>query len=299
MNKKQLSVIFGISLLYFALCLAISLPKSGVWPASAATIATTSPSNTYNQFRLNTNLSLENLNTSSSAYLSSGALSGLGYITATSTVFYLATNPNAFITATSTAFYLSSNPNAFITATSTAFYLATNPNAFITATSTAFVTPTQMSNAAYQTATTTVLLKVASNLSDLNSSSTARNNLGIRQAFQFIIEQPLTDERDFIFTPQTTSTLEKVVVIHKSTTNLPNPTLTWNVGFASSTRGTAATSTLWQTFTAAQTSTATTTASVLTPNGSTTLSRYAPLIFWTTGTASTSQVSFTFFYHEN
>ena len=155
-----------------------------------------------------------------------------------------------------------------------------------------------MSNAAYQTATTTALLKVASNLSDLNSSSTARNNLGIRQAFQFIIEYPTTDENDAIFIPQTTSTLEKIVVVHKVTASLPNPTLTWNLGFASGTKRSAATSTLWQTFSAANVTTATGTVSTLTPTGSSTLSAYAPLIFWTTGTASTSQFTMTGFYHE-
>ena len=141
--------------------------------------------------------------------------------------------------------------------------------------------------------------KVANNLSDLQSSSTARANLGVAMMPPFTIEFPSTSERDFVFTPRTTSTIDLIIATQKYTASLPAPTLTWNIGFASGTSASAATSSLWQVFTSAQTTTATTTVSVLTPNGSTTLSRYAPLIFWTTGTASSSQFHIDVYYHEN
>lgn len=117
--------------------------------------------------------------------------------------------------------------------------------------------------------------------------------------FPFVIEFPNTAENIAIWIPRTTSTLKQVSVVHDTTSDLPNPTLTWNMCFPSSTRRSSATSSLWCAFTSGQTTTATTTPNILTPTGSTTISKDAPLIWYTTGTASTSEISYSIYYEEN
>lgn len=239
-----------------------------------ATVIQTNATDTFNTFRTNVNTSLVNLNAAiSGSSFTSSTLNGLnsGYYT-------IASGNNLLATATTSPGTLTLTPTTTPVYTSVSSTQATHT----------MVTTTQIAITGLGT----------SGCLRLNGS-TAVATTSCPGTFQFIIEQPVVDENDAIFIPRTTSTLDKVIVTQKYTTSNIAPTLTWNVGWASSTSRSAVTSSLYEAFSSAQVTVATTSPSVLIPNGSTTLPALAPLIFWTTGTASSTQFSMTAYYHEN
>lgn len=125
------------------------------------------------------------------------------------------------------------------------------------------------------------------------TSATGTVNIGAKNyPIQWIIENPTASENDAIFIFRSTSTVTGCNAVNKTT----GDTVTFGLGYSSS-RGTA-TSSLTNLF-AAQTITATTTPTNITPTAaSSTPGANNPLIFWTTA-ASSTQFTLSCFYNEN
>ena len=203
-------------------------------------------------------------------WTNTGLLSNIGNWAGTwngvaSSTFYLASNPSAFITATSTAFY----PNGtIIPYASTTGVQASLNGAYVSSTvagsnitvsaATGSVTIAVTSTPSFTTVNGITLtstagmasstwLKVANNLSDLNSTTTAGTNLGLGSAAYQASSTFLTKATNFksiqwteadatstnvydtpMFTFQTTSTIQKIYVSGRDATG----TIDWNLYYA-------------------------------------------------------------------